>query len=527
MTDWTPAELEVISAALERADPAAIDNALRLIQPNFPNKEWLPQAHQVRKDVRKAQKKAPHSEELGRAIGEYVAASTPLHLADAWTYFGRALSALAAGSIDTAQHLLYYAELRAMHALLYRHGIAPLSERNSVFTRTGTEDIPFPVGSGHIARNSHQSVWVLFDRWINTQVGQQFCSGLIRLAGVPLSVWVQERPYTKPLVGSMTALLQAWGMDIEQFAKDRQLRNTGTYNPTRLGTELTGVTPEFVADLFNQIWTLLEPTDEEPFRLLDQQIARVALDTLSLEQPSGVAGGHQSEASPDAEDSGAPSVPATPADGAPSADGDDHWDADDRNQSLFDEDDEDYFPVAGFRSAAPEVAANPSSADWASRVVGAETGKLIIEFLDDRNRFPVPAMLASAGTASPEGTLAERFSAMTGRALILLRFATGATRDLLESTGTTAAELEFWITDMLTLHGIRPPAAQQYFDLWLDVSDAMERLTELNGNKNPADMAIITETLARQFQTLSGFERVPAWSAVRPPEESDAEEAVA
>src|SRR4051812_31586529 len=58
----------------------------------------------------------------GRNLGQYVAASAPLHALDGWAYVARSLDAAFMGDPDAARHLAYYAELRAALALLAAAG---------------------------------------------------------------------------------------------------------------------------------------------------------------------------------------------------------------------------------------------------------------------------------------------------------------------------------------------------------------------------------------------------------------------
>ena len=58
----------------------------------------------------------------GPKIGEYIASSAPLHLADGWNYLSRAFDAACRGDRGAAYHLSYYAELRAAMSLLATEG---------------------------------------------------------------------------------------------------------------------------------------------------------------------------------------------------------------------------------------------------------------------------------------------------------------------------------------------------------------------------------------------------------------------
>ena len=238
---------------------------------------------------------------------------------------------------------------------------------------------------------------------------------------------------------------------MNRFSRDRQLRNDVSYNPTRMRVEPTGVTPGYVAGLFEQVWQLLEPEEQNVFQSLDRNIARIAFDLF---------------------------VGSDPAD-----------------QSI--------------RLPEPYTSMN---AYWVESVLGQGHGEFITDFLDAGEQIATPPILLAAGQDLRGERLSEEFSGMVGRALVLLRFATGAVQNLLVEAGCPASKVEFWLSDMLTIHGIRTPEDQMYLDLWPDIEAAIEDIAEVRGNTAPGDVAVLRETLAAQFATLSGFERVPAWA---------------
>jgi hypothetical protein len=450
-SDWTPTEWNVIGGAIRLADPAAVTDAFIRIMPNFATGKWVTGQHAVAQKPRKMREKAPHSHQLTADIAEYAAASTPLHLADAWTYFGRAMGALSAGSIDVAQHLLYYSELRAMHSLLFRHGVVLMNGMNFALAAPSSQPIPFPKDANGIAANSHQAIWILFNQWIKSPVGSQFCGETVLLAGQPLSRWADERPLPMPLGAAMQPLMQRWGVDMERFARDRQLRNDVSYNPTGLLRGVTGVNPSFVADLFQQVWRLLEPDAQNVFQGLDRHVARIAFDVFSQNDP-------------------------------------------------------------GDSSITIPAEHTTMNQYWVDKVLGSGQGKFIADFLDDEASVPTAQIIANAGKDLHGRPLAEEFSGMLGRALILLRFATGAVSDLLTQAGCPASRLEFWLSEMLTSHGIRMPDDDMYLDLWAEIETAIDDITDLESNTKADDVAVIREDHAGPFATLSGFERVPAWA---------------
>jgi hypothetical protein len=451
---WSSAELQAIDGAIRKADPGQVSRAFSRISSNFPQGEWLSQSHIVGDTPRAIKKGPPHGVPLSEAIAEYAAASVPLHVADAWTYFGRAMAAISTGSVEVAQHLLYYCELRAMYGLLFRHGVVLMNSKNFSLTSAGSLEIPFPSSkrAQSVARNEHQAVWVLFRHWAKSPAAASFCEATIRLRGEPLSKWIAERPLPGSLRGVLGELMHGWGLDVARFSVDRELRNQLSYNPTRLRLVPTGVTPEYVAGIYEQVWGLLEPEPSNAFESLDGFIMRDAFAALKKQDP-----------------------------------------------------------VRRRISLPP---GRTMYQHWVESVLGPDAAPSIVGLFDNPGQHVAPDIYLGAGKSLSGQSLAQQLSGMIGRAVILLRFSTGAARGLLGAAGATASDVGFWLEDMLTMHGIRLPDGDplDFFDLYADVDDSVREIALLNGEAKPEDLALITEELAREFTTLSGFERVPAWA---------------
>jgi hypothetical protein len=243
-------------------------------------------------------------------------------------------------------------------------------------------------------------------------------------------------------------------MDVARFSHDRELRNEASYRPTRLRMTPSVVTPEYVTDLYTDVWDLLDPEPSNPFENLDRAIMRGMFTTLA------------------ARDRGS-RVARLPSQY--------------RNQYEY----------------------------WVDKVVGLEGAQSLADYFATPT---VPRIIVDAGRDPATVGPADELSGMLGRTLILLRFATGASRQLLSEAGCTAADVEFWLTDLLTTHGIRPPdgSPPDYQDLHASVAEVVADIGILSGETEPVDLALITEELAEQFQILSSFERVPAWAAAPP-----------
>ncbi|WP_157593803.1 hypothetical protein [Rathayibacter tritici] len=247
--------------------------------------------------------------------------------------------------------------------------------------------------------------------------------------------------------------MEQWGMDVARFSHDRELRNQLSYNPTRLKLTTTGVTPAFVSDLYQQVWMLLEPVPSNAFENLDQYIMRDAFERFSARDPKD-------------------------------------------------------------KKIRVPLEYDSMNQYWVDKVLGAGAGNSVADFLDDPAQWPSPAILQSASLDLTSENLARQLTGMVGRAVILLRMATGATRDLMIGAGCSTDSVHFWLNDMLTLHGIRVPAGtpRSFIDLYDGISALIDELGLIDDEDDPAEMAVVAEELAEQLHILSGFERVAAWA---------------
>jgi hypothetical protein len=450
---WTATEIRDLENVVNLADPLAVSNAMSRIKPNFVQSEWLKGSHRVAKDPRKFPTATPLQGVRANALAEYAAASVPLHVSDSWTYFGRALNAIAAGSTDIAKHLLYYAELRAMYALLARNGIVLLNMNNVAVLQGATQVIPFPSSSRSVERNEHQAIWVLFRHWAKSPQAVNFFSSTVRMRGISLGDWINRRPLQASVSSVLSGLLDRWGMDIARFSRDREARNEASYSPSRIRPDSPTISPAYVASMYRDVWELLEPGAGNKFESMDQYIARDVFQACAAQ------------------------------------------DSKRRKKRLPD----------GYTSF---------NTLWVDNVLGVGQGRSIAQFLDQHANTTSPGIILQSGVDKSAASMDEQLTSMVGRALILLRFATGAATDLLAQAGCGSHDVRFWKDDMLSTHGIRLPDQPQndYSTLWPAVANAVDDIDLLDDETDPDEIALVNEELAFSFQLLSGFERVPAWA---------------
>jgi hypothetical protein len=449
-----PTAWVAVDAQVHAASTLQMDLAFARIAPYLAGDRWLGPRHPMR-NVRSGLKgkTLPFDLATSNKLAENLAVSVPLHVADALSYFGRGMAALSAGSVEIAQHLFYYSELRATHALLARHGITTLDRKNFVLDSGGIAR-EVPIADKRISLNSHQSLWVLFAAWTRDPRTAVFCGDQLRVGGSTLNQWVAGRAVATPLSAVFAPLLESWGMDLERFGADRDFRNHMSYDPTRLELDPAALSPSKVAALLAQAWSLFEPTKLNPFENLDMYLMRQTFEALH-----GVSYGSYPRMSSAAYSK--------------------------MNQTL------------------------------ATDVLGPGRGDYIVEFLQRpyRQADPTIVKLASRDPNS-KSSLEVKLTGMMGRTLILVRFALAALRDLMSRSGISASDIDFWIQDLLFQRAIALPtgAPVDYADLRHDINDNLVDIAPLETMISVEDLPDMVSGYGGQVAVLCGFERVAAWS---------------
>jgi hypothetical protein len=323
---------------------------------------------------------------------------------------------------------------------------------NFAFATGGIATV-IPIRDKRISLNGHQALWVVFDSWARDPRSTTFCGEQIGVAGSSLADWVDGRTIATPLLSVMPSLLKNWGLDLERFGGDRELRNHLSYDPTRIEQKKASLSPSEIESLVSQIWSLMEPQRLNPFENLDTYLARQALEGL-----------HKASN---------PSVPTR---------------------------------SASYRSLNRTMAAN---------VLGSGRGEYFMDFLQRPFAEPDPEIVRLA-SVDPSSSLSldEKLKGMTGRALILLRFAIASMRDLMFVTGVSANDADFWIRDLLSERAIPIPTSMpaDYSDMYGDIRNRLVNIQELQKFRFVNDLPIISERFAGDMVELCGFERVAAWS---------------
>jgi len=262
-------------SAVAGASPSGVEQFFRDLIPHFGNKQWLGVTNKYLNDcVGTLERDQNTLSPLASAdLGQYIAASAPIHCADGWTYWGRALDAHCRGDFDTARHLAYYAELRAAMSFLATRGIGIFDEIHIVIG-SGKQCSVFP--PAHRPQGTHEITWYVLEYWPTLAGSGQALLNAVSPQGVSLSDWIGQF-HNSTVVSSELAKtwLPIWGLDIKRFAYDRQSRNQASYRPTQYPKRVHATAKE-VSKFAYDIWRMFEPA-ASPFRLLDDHLLRRSL----------------------------------------------------------------------------------------------------------------------------------------------------------------------------------------------------------------------------------------------------------
>ena len=257
------------SAKLDCASPQAVAEHLQRLTDHFPGDRWL--------GVRNVYRLTPvdaidtRTPSTGRdrpwQLGDYVAASCPLHLWDGWTYLGLAVHSHLCGTTSNAIHLAYYAELRAAMSLLASQGIGIFRGTHCVIDAPGSVTYL----SSH---QTHIAARLYLEHWADSPDAAPLLSDLLRMNHIPIADWIRNLRNAgswKPLGAE---LLRQAGLDLVRMSHDRHARNEASYRPAGVVPSIPRNPIEDAAFVV-EMMRLLEPGGTPgSFEVLDRFLCR-------------------------------------------------------------------------------------------------------------------------------------------------------------------------------------------------------------------------------------------------------------
>jgi hypothetical protein len=263
-------------SAVASASPSDVEQFFRDLIPHFGSKQWLGTRNKYLIDCVGTLEIDSSAGSFATAdLGQYIAASAPIHCADGWTYLGRALDAHCRGDFDTARHLAYYAELRAAMSFLATRGIGIFNDVHIVIG-SGKQCSVFP--AAHRSQGTHEITWYILEYWPTLAGSDQALLNVVSPQGVSLAQWVNEFHSSSVASSYLTRnWFRTWGLDLKRFAFDRESRNQASYRPTQYPKRMH-ITAKEISRFAYEIWRMFEPA-ASPFALLDDHLLRVSLQS--------------------------------------------------------------------------------------------------------------------------------------------------------------------------------------------------------------------------------------------------------
>jgi hypothetical protein len=444
---------------LKKASPRAISESLIGFPDRYRKKKWLLMSNRYREnctgkyafDLRNGARTLDHAD-----LTHYIAASTPAHIIDGWSFFGRAIDAALRRDTYSAIHFGYYAELRAAMSLLASEGIGILSNKHPIVYADGTSreiakqlivgtdgarsevtKSPFVPNSRGTRGTTHSLPGPCLQYWSTLARSKDLLDELIQPDGLPISTWLEACGSSVPARAVAQKWLKAWGIDLNSFDEDHVKRNLASYRPSefRLPPKLeTKKILHFIKDL----WKLFEPSTAGRFKKMERYLLRRALNVngrINLRQT--------------------------------------------RLEEL----------------GLPENVIS----EW-------------INFLSETNNDPAPFEYAESISEIDD---ADCHIQVLSRAALLLFMATSGTRRLLSNAGYSSEELKFWwkkygITRALwdsRQSGATPT------DIWADVEDRLEECEQWLNTNQTEDQTLwnFRNSLPQCLHFLGAWEIIAVW----------------
>ena len=266
-------------ALIRASSPQVIVDRLEVVAKRMRRwKRWLTTRHPYNKNLSNVLRPSNRQQQLdvdGEKLGEYIASSAPLHLADGWNYLSRAFDAASHGDRASAYHLAYYAELRAAISLLATEGIG-IFNRCHIALNGNLEPTEY-------RDSTHRATWKALSAWSMESGRAERLLRSITIESKSLAEWLTDVGVVQPSQQLVAQeWLQAWSVDLRILPGDQLRRNEMSYRPTRIRVPAPqSVDPllELVAPLFNA-WTELEPRASGTCASLDLSLLRQALQLV-------------------------------------------------------------------------------------------------------------------------------------------------------------------------------------------------------------------------------------------------------
>lgn len=226
-------------------------------------------------------------------VVEYVAASGPTHVIDAWSLLSRAVEAALRGDNYGAIHFAYYAELRAAVALLACEGIGIFNRLHPIVKSNGQTESGIEIEAWDQKKKkfrprrsgTHQAVWLALRFWVSLETAADLLDELVSPAGFSVGDWAKACGKPTPTGAIAQRWMTTWGLDLSVLDDDHNSRNLASYRPFefRRCPPLDAIE---VVEFVEELWRLFEPSVGSRFQSLERLLLRRTLRGLGGTNPT-------------------------------------------------------------------------------------------------------------------------------------------------------------------------------------------------------------------------------------------------
>lgn len=300
---------------------------------------------------------------------------------------------------------------------------------------------------------THTAAWELLEAWADLESAADVISEILVPGGQPIRDWLASLPQGASWQPIASQWLKEIGLDLELFGKqDHDARNEASYRPNYLTRRPVLASAEAVRTT-RELWKLLEPSPPLTFGQLDRHLLRRTLEIAFL------------------------SVRGRSARQAP----------------------------ARFKEQVEQAVAS---------CVADREAPLWARFLCRIDEADDPEILTLAAR-KPSQSRPDYHVSMMGRALLLLRVASGTTSRLLREAGVGLDSLSFWwrpYGEGLGLWDDPAPSVAELTDGWADVEAVLDDMEHRLATGEMASYRGVVTAMPRPFASLPSLEMVGVWS---------------
>lgn len=303
---------------------------------------------------------------------------------------------------------------------------------------------------------THKFTWMALDHWASTSRASDLLFSIIKPGGVPINQWIDNFSMGSGMRSIIASRwLKQWGIDIKMLAEDRDSRNFASYRPTAFTSPRALSIDETLQMVFN-FWNIFEPLDPIRFSVLDRFLLK---NSLMLYFRATHAGGKSCKQAP-----------------------------------------------ILYRRQVENMLSRISPGDF--------NHDKWLEYLINFQDISCSIIDSAQGSADVKDP--KHHEQVIARAALLLRIATGACRDYVDTLTTKDKDnLQFWCSRVGEDHSLWQVGNQpdQYLDLWADIKEALEEIE--NWQTTPESCPNSYFTLWKNSSAVVGMlgtcERIGLW----------------